>query len=330
MKQDSRLTILFYNTCWIAIPDPIPDCPVECVLTRDRAALKEADAVVFHIPTTELPIRARKHRGQKWIALSMESDVNYPILNDQAFMRQFDLTMTYRWDADICTPYFGPAMLERLLTPPREKTDQAPVVYMASNPLDRSGRTAYVRELMDYITVDSYGRCLQNKTLVDDAGRETKLATFSRYRFTLAFENSISKDYVTEKFFDPLIVGSVPVYLGAPNIRDFAPAEKSFIDAGAYHSPRDLAHHLHMLTARPDLYDEYLAWKRQGVTNPTFLAMMEHLRIHPMCRLCLALCSVSGPQGPGKGPLSSLFTHRLKSLISVGGGRSSRVPWRRR
>lgn len=50
------------------------------------------------------------------------------------------------------------------------------------------------------------------------------------YRFTIAFENAIADDYVTEKFYEPLLSGSVPVYLGAPNIDRFAPSRSSFID----------------------------------------------------------------------------------------------------
>ena len=131
-------------------------------------------------------------------------------------MAQFDLTMTYRRDADIWVPYFGPATLAQLPTPPQAKTEGAPAVYFASNSRDRSGRSRYVSELMQHLPVDSYGRSLGNRTLVRDEGRRTKLETIARYKFTLAFENSISQDYVTEKFFDPLLAGSVPVYLGAP------------------------------------------------------------------------------------------------------------------
>lgn len=57
----------------------------------------------------------------------------------------------------------------------------------------------------------------------------------------IAFENAISKDYVTEKFFNPLVIGSVPVYLGAPNIEDFIPGKNSFVDVRNFDSPKDLA-----------------------------------------------------------------------------------------
>lgn len=52
-----------------------------------------------------------------------------------------------------------------------------------------------------------------------------------KYKFVLAFENSATKDYVTEKFFDALDAGAVPVVYGAPNIHDFEPGEKSIIVA---------------------------------------------------------------------------------------------------
>ena len=76
-----------------------------------------------------------------------------------------------------------------------------------------------------------------------DGGRETKLEVLRRYRFNLAFENCIDRDYVTEKWFDCLLAGCVPVYAGAPNIADFAPGPDSYVDALAF-EPEALARHL--------------------------------------------------------------------------------------
>ena len=86
------------------------------------------------------------------------------------------------------------------------------------------------RELMRHLAVDSFGRCLNNRTLEEDGGSATLREVIRGYRFTLAFENSIAADYVTEKLFNPLAAGSVPVYLGAPNVADFAPGERCYLD----------------------------------------------------------------------------------------------------
>jgi hypothetical protein len=117
---------------------------------------------------------------------------------------------------------------------------------------------------MRHIAVDSYGRCLRNRTLPRDDGRETKLATIARYKFTLAFENSIARDYVTEKFFDPLVAGSVPVYLGAPEVAAFAPGERCYIDATDFDGPAALARHLQRVAADKEAYAQLLAWKADG------------------------------------------------------------------
>lgn len=58
---------------------------------------------------------------------------------------------------------------------------------------------------------------------------EDKLATLREYRFTVTLENTISPGYITEKIFDAIFAGSVPLYLGAPDITDFVPAD-CFID----------------------------------------------------------------------------------------------------
>jgi hypothetical protein len=62
---------------------------------------------------------------------------------------------------------------------------------------------------------------------------ESKERISSQYKFNLVIENEILEDYVTEKFFEGLKTGSLMVYLGAPNIKEYAPALSSFIDASA-------------------------------------------------------------------------------------------------
>jgi hypothetical protein len=207
-------------------------------------------------------------------------------------------------------------MLDGLLTPPREKTEDTLAVFFASNCRDRSGRQEYVRELMRHLRVDSYGRCLRNRDPALDEGRRTKLDVIAGYKFTLAFENSISPDYVTEKFFDPLIVGSVPVYLGASNVGDFAPGDRCYINVADFSGPEELARYLRSLGDDPDRFNEYLEWKTRGL-RPSFLSMMEDLRIHPVCRLCLACRPMASASRTDRGVVPRGMWGKARSLRSL-------------
>lgn len=263
-------------------------------VSTDAKRFAESDVVVFHIPTapptfTTIP----KRSSQMWIAFSMESDVNYPQQGNLHFMQRFDLTMTYRCDSDLPVGYLGRWHLEALLTRPSLKTAESPAVYFASNPSDRCGREDYVRELMHYLPVDSYGASLNNKKLLEDTGRASKLATIARYKFTLAFENSITKDYVTEKFFDSLIAGSVPVYRGAPNINEFAPGERCFIDASRFPGARELAEYLLYLDKDEAKYAACLDWKTRPL-DPRFVAMASLYAGSPLERLAEKLSLQNG------------------------------------
>lgn len=41
----------------------------------------------------------------------------------------------------------------------------------------------------------------------------------SKYKFAVAMENGICNDYMTEKLWRPLAVGTIPIILGAPNVK---------------------------------------------------------------------------------------------------------------
>ena len=234
-----------------------------CQLSADPSRLADAHVVIFHVPTLPPLQHIAKQPGQMWIALSMESDINYPLLANLEFMRHFDLTMTYHLHSDIPCVYCGAETRDALKRRPLPKTQSASTAFFGSNSADRCGRLDYVRDLMQYLPVDSYGRCFTNRQLSEDFGATTKLETIARYKFTLAFENSISQDYVTEKFFGPLIAGSVPVYRGAPNIEDFAPGEHCFINAADFKGPRELSEYLLYLASHDAEYESYLAWKEK-------------------------------------------------------------------
>ena len=41
----------------------------------------------------------------------------------------------------------------------------------------------------------------------------------ARYKFVFALENAVCEDYITEKFWRPFIIGSVPIIYGSPKAR---------------------------------------------------------------------------------------------------------------
>jgi len=67
----------------------------------------------------------------------------------------------------------------------------------------------------------------------------------AEYRFVMAYENFCGwRGYISEKIFDALQAGSVPVYLGEERIAEFVPRE-AFVDARNFRTHRELLEYLH-------------------------------------------------------------------------------------
>ncbi len=121
------------------------------------------------------------------------------------------------------------------------------------------------------VQVDSYGKCLRNARFPDGtepSGTSSHPASplvplMAEYKFVLAFENAQEQDYVTEKFYIPLLAGSVPVYLGAPNAAAFAPDPLSFISVRDFAGPAELAAQLEALGSDPEAYAALHAWRHR-------------------------------------------------------------------
>lgn len=71
----------------------------------------------------------------------------------------------------------------------------------------------------------------------------TKIKTIAGYRFCLCFENTKFPGYITEKIFDAFFAGTIPVYLGAPDIASYVWPE-TFVDARRFASLADLGTYL--------------------------------------------------------------------------------------
>ncbi|KAM7325884.1 hypothetical protein ACRRTK_014362 [Alexandromys fortis] len=158
-------------------------------------------------------------------------------------------------DSDIFTPY---GWLEPWPEPPGQiqvnlsaKTDL--VAWAVSNWNSKSARVQYYENLKSHLRVDVYGR--GHKPLPQ--GNMTE--TLARYKFYLAFENSLHPDYITEKLWrNALEAWAVPVVLGPSrkNYERFLPPD-AFIHVDDFKSPGDLARYLQELDRDSLSYQRY-------------------------------------------------------------------------
>ena len=276
--QEFDRTNLLAHTLQLALLTKFP-----CQVITNRRRLTDADIVIFHVPTLD-SLPPEKEKSQIWVAFSQECEVWFPLMSDPNFLAQIDYTAYYSFDSDIPCPYFHSGMLPAFQRIPATKTAKAPAVLFLSSQLNASGRFDYTRALMNHLPVHSYGRELKNCHLAGDEGQPSKLACISRYKFTLAFENAKMRDYVTEKLYEPLMAGSIPVYLGAPNVDDFAPGENCFINVDDFDSPAKLAAYLHYLDEDDNAYASYHAWRTKPL-RPAFLNKLKSVSRNPYERI---------------------------------------------
>ncbi len=98
------------------------------------------------------------------------------------------------------------------------------------------------RERIEFFTL------LDQKRHVDSGGRirnnmghriDDKMKFMRQYRFAIAFENSAAPGYITEKIFQPLLAGSIPIYWGASDVESEFNAA-AFINAARYATLEEL------------------------------------------------------------------------------------------
>eukprot|EP01088_Endostelium_zonatum_P012820 TRINITY_DN27103_c0_g1_i1.p1 TRINITY_DN27103_c0_g1~~TRINITY_DN27103_c0_g1_i1.p1 ORF type:complete len:416 (-),score=29.24 TRINITY_DN27103_c0_g1_i1:91-1338(-) len=292
--------------------DSMRNCPVPCFIAgslrkgREHLCSDEVDGYIFHPPTRE-----QLQHGFEWpnkryyqsnVLFSTETESNWPILKDENYLSQMDLNMTYRLKSDVPFTYFIDYDFYTLFWPwsntqreiQRKKVD-APVMMMISNCAPDLFRTQYLKELMKYVRIDSYGSCMNNKEIPsellgpDVQWWETKWNLTAKYKMVIAFENSVHEDYVTEKLFHALIVGTVPVYFGAPNVDRFLPSRKSIINVEHFKdNPKELGEMLNRLNQDDHELAGYLKWKDEGPRREFFDLQKTSPRTGP-CRLCMKI-----------------------------------------
>ena len=113
-------------------------------------------------------------------------------------------------------PIMWPSCLFDIKTWPRRKEAKTRFcAFICRNTVNF--RTVFVQKLQRYKRVDCPGACLNNMEAIGKTWQD-KIEFMSHYKFAITFENSIYPGYTTEKIYDALIAGCVPIYYGDPNI----------------------------------------------------------------------------------------------------------------
>ncbi len=129
--------------------------------------------------------------------------------------------------------------------------------FLASN--NSGERLNFVKKLDAYKSVDSSGKLFNNtKKIIKGRGdQKWKIKYLSKFRFNIAFENTIGNGYVTEKIIHPMSVNSIPIYWGSPFVKnDFN--EESFIYVNDFENFNKVVDYIMLLEDNLELYLEKL------------------------------------------------------------------------
>lgn len=254
-------------------PGVLANCDIPCVWSPGKPANARyldisSSRSCSHMQRFEQSMEAI-YRGREWNRDGVIQ--SYPDLN-----------------SDVPAPYFSWAeygFMEKL----EPKTATAMAAAFISN-CGSHARLEYLSALMKAgVTVDSFGSCLNNKkSMASGKGNwfKAKINELKKYKFAIAFENTMLTDYVTEKLFMSFIAGAVPIHMGIADVHKFGPSNRSIISTHDFKSPEKLAELLIYLDKNDAEYEKYLDWKWKGYSSE-FQAMIDLSEKHSACRACV-------------------------------------------
>lgn len=253
-----------------------------CHITDDRSLYPKAKAVlIFHKAIQDdlsnLPPSPRS-RLQRWIWFNMDSPTNtrrIPGIQDL-----FNLTLSYRMDADICARWKLTLKenTEGDFVLPKKERLLCWIVDRDNLQMNPGERFDYYWQLAKHIEVEMF----DSTDFVDD---EDYFLTISSCKFYLSFEDSTHTDFITETFNGPLAAGTVPIALGPPrkNYEDLAPGT-SFIHVNDFPDAATLARFLLSLDKDNKAYMRFFNWRQFHTARRHFNE--KHKFAHAICQAC--------------------------------------------
>ena len=276
-----------------------PKLKARCVAVPHNLTLLswyEMDAIAHRGPyISETKILPPRLPWQLRAVINMESLQYWPHMAHPDVRGAYDIHVGIHrklTDTQVMFEQIGKPEDYNTTIPSRAQYGDNIVVAFISNCESMNDREAYLEELMKFIDVHSYGACLRTKDLNESKTSvwhdlEHKREIQGRYMFTLAFENANEDDWVTEKLFDPLRAGSIPVYIGANNVDNYLPCVNAscIIEVRKFVDPKDLASHLLHVSQSENMFNALHAWRAHPMRED-FIQLTKLTRQNYQCATC--------------------------------------------
>lgn len=277
----------------------LSQCPsYNCKMTSNKSLLQSSDAVVFHVRNIDLKNLPKSRNWKQLFVFFLLESPRHTFANLHALDDFFNVTISYRFDSDFYLPYGGvekfsdpalqsltrAAFLEKFAGEKNLRNKTKLGAWIVSHCPTSSRRETLIRELQKYVQVDAFGKCGTKSCGNNDQCFELLRRD---YKFYFSFENSICRDYVTEKLYGRLDSFVVPVVLK----RDISHShvglpERSVIFADDFCSAADLADYLSFLDRNFTAYLQYFHWRQYFRQVGSFRCPKEELKRCGFCGLC--------------------------------------------
>ncbi|XP_069106754.1 alpha-(1,3)-fucosyltransferase C-like [Argopecten irradians] len=247
--KDTSIEVFFYNRPSDFSLNVFNHCDYPCHMVN-TGDYNKSSAVVFHSATLYNYKPLQKQNDHIWVFYALEPPHRHPSPDTiKQWRRLFNWTIGYRRDADILNTY---GRFKTLPTGRREDMKQRLVnftdwanksdfaAWFVSNCYDNARRNDYANMLKKFIFVDKFGNCGPMKCpKAQDSECQRMLK--EKYKFYMAFESEICRDYITEKSFKLFwdYTYSIPIVRGGGNYTMYLPS-KSYINTENFNSIKEL------------------------------------------------------------------------------------------
>ena len=322
-------------TLWSVEPAllPAPRCPVNCnLVTRPTSGdQRTADALLLSAATSQSAdstnwprtVYCFESEAGKWRHRLCSSTTRAVSTRRDAHLRfswfsRYYLPVPFSQDsaASLLAPHSLKSAQFQLETRKRSKSVALLSVWFRHCHTDAKSNMTNRQKILSRLKAAglpyaSYGRCMRNVPTTDpvlDTSQghwlENKQIGMRRHPFVLVSENSAQPGWVTEKMYQALAAGVVPVWFGTPRgwaeqfLFPLVPPG-SVVDASRWPSLQALAQFLRNIAQNASAYEHFHRWRHEpDLVKESVEVLRRELAIAfeaTPCRICQELHSAGKP-----------------------------------